>query len=256
MSAAAAADAFDALYVRELQQTREDLQAAVPAGVAAGGAASTTSPSDGSDSSSDGGRAASTKAKEAVAAAVAARVTELDEELQRVGKGRLAAFGGNSEAAAEAVLAATRRLISQPRTVGSVFGRDLRTKTDGAAPTWQEQFASPPSLLGGVGREADEEEESPMSLLETEEQRDERLAREVAVRRADEARDTHRDLRWSNRGVGRHPQQQQGQFARDAALLTIARAAQAEHEPRFDTLVKALKEMTEPAVDPRLRVHL
>lgn len=206
-------------------------------------------------------------AQEAAREAVQARIEALQSAQTTTDAAAAEALGG-SEAAKEAVASVAMLLTAQPRTVGSVFGRDLKTDADGEAPSVEEQFRSPlrPPAGDGDHENADEldggerreEGRGEAQALETDEARDERLARQQTEHLAALARDTHRDMRWTSEGAPggenglRRPEQQM--FRRDAAMVEIADLLDEERMPQFHALPKAIASLTENAIDPQLRV--
>lgn len=232
---------FEAIYARELELERQDFADKVAVKVSG----TAVPPSEGQPTSS-------TRAAEVIAAAVSERAISLDAEIKQTTEAAAAVLEGGDQAlqaARESVVAA---MVSQPRTVGSVYGRELRTDVDGPAPTIVEQYASPKLIVHAADDTAvvGDDESRP---VETEEEHDERMARERAFQLARLARDTHRDLRWTNRN---HPDFPQQQFSRDSALVKIADSIERERTPLFDTLPQAVAEFTKDAVDPLLRVQL
>lgn len=228
---------FDALLLRELEVTKSDFERKARAG--------------GADGSSEPVSAAA----QAISDAVSARVDQLNEEITTLSKEAEQASGKGSDTVQSSLANVESLLSRQPRSVGSVFGRELQTEADGAAPSLEAQFASPAPADGGQQDDTESEVARDNGVLETEEQLDERRARERRERSAALARDTRRDLRWTNRGNG-PGRPTLGVFARDAALCSIADTLDAQSLPRFHTLPRAVADATSEAVDPRLRVEL
>lgn len=192
------------------------------------------------------------------------QLSTLEEEIKQFGDERIQASEKDADAIDAQDASTKHSLFCQPRTIGSVYGRELCTETDGAAPTIDEQNMS--SKLRD-SRHADISEEDSLGVnketknsdagslvkrFETDEERDERLANEHMEKIASLERNTHRLLRWGNRGPGH----KLAMHKRDAALLQIAEEIDQKKTKKFTQLVDEVAKLTQNAMEPGLHIEM